>query len=150
MSNIERFMYLFMGVLWGHFSSSNSPGILAQGLDIHICVDEISFTPPPTTCLLGNSLLVLVLVRITALHRPNIQWSFLTFTWYLIPTSSSLPLAFVASFVAFDIQRCRCHSSYLSKADGWCLTIRVSCSVIHQTWISQSCCFESIQRNPAS
>ena len=36
-------MYLFMGVLWGHFSSSNSPGILAQGLDIHICVDEISF-----------------------------------------------------------------------------------------------------------
>ena len=33
-------MYLFMGVLWGHFSSSNSPGILAQELDIHICVDE--------------------------------------------------------------------------------------------------------------
>ena len=46
MSNIERFMYLFMGVLWGHFSSSNSLGILAQGLDIHICVDEISFYPP--------------------------------------------------------------------------------------------------------
>ena len=43
MSNIERFMYLFMGVLWGHFSSSNSPGILAQELDIHICVNEISF-----------------------------------------------------------------------------------------------------------
>ena len=38
-----RFMYLFMGVLWGHFSSSNSPGILAQELDIHICVNEISF-----------------------------------------------------------------------------------------------------------
>ena len=37
------FMYLFMGVLWGHFSSSNSPGILAQELDIHICVNEISF-----------------------------------------------------------------------------------------------------------
>ena len=36
-------MYLFMGVLWGHFSSSNSPGILAQELDIHICVNEISF-----------------------------------------------------------------------------------------------------------
>ena len=37
------FMYLFMGALWGHFSSSNSFGILDQGLDIHICVDEISF-----------------------------------------------------------------------------------------------------------
>ena len=37
------FMYLFMGVLWGHFSSSNSRGILAQELDIHICVDEIFF-----------------------------------------------------------------------------------------------------------
>ena len=43
------FMYSFMGVLWGHFSLSNSPGILAQGLDIHICVDEICFTFPPTT-----------------------------------------------------------------------------------------------------
>ena len=39
----RRFMYLFMGVLWGHFSSSNSPGILAQELDIHICANEISF-----------------------------------------------------------------------------------------------------------
>ena len=40
---LTSFMYLFMGVLWGHFSSSNSPGILAQELDIHICVNEISF-----------------------------------------------------------------------------------------------------------
>ena len=58
MSNIERFMYLFMGVLWGHFSSSNSPGILAQGLDIHICVDEILFYPP--THNLGNGKFLLL------------------------------------------------------------------------------------------
>ena len=35
-------MYWFMCVLWGHFSLSNSPGILAQWLDIHICVNKFS------------------------------------------------------------------------------------------------------------
>ena len=130
MSNIERFMYLFMGVLWGHFSSSNSPGISAQELDIHICVNKISLYPPTHNLYQGGVYTLCCFFYRNHSSSPQCPMDTYHFSveFQLVTAVTSLLLhPLRPSSLAFDFQLCQVISSTYRKPGGWYSTIRVSC-----------------------
>ena len=159
---LTSFMYLFMCVLRGHFSLSNSPRILAQVGHSHLCG---IFFYPPTHNLTGDYNVCFV-----SYHSSSQKaWRFVCDTshiadfilrvrlrfhmskWFHAAHSHRFGLlASVASFVAFEFRRCKGRRIHLSNWGGRCLTIRVSCLCDPKEGFTKLLLRISIQTNPAS